>query len=747
MLHAAFLRSPLPHARILGIRVATALELPGVVAIFTGPHMVELTSPMSPAAAPPGFKAEPVYALAVDKTRFSGDPVAIVVAASRHIAEDACELIDVEYEQLRAIATFDQALDPEGPLVFDTLGSNVMLEVDQSFGDVEGAFADADVVVRETLAQHRVAQVPMECRGGVADFNPATGELTYYTGTQSPHGVRTFVSQSLGHPLERMRVLNGDIGGGFGLKISTHREDVAVCVAAKSLGRPVKWMEDRNEHLLASGQARQEKIDVEMAVKRDGTILGMKTRLILDGGAYPAIPFPGGGTVMTIMKMMPGSYAFRGYAASATVIASNKCPYSAYRGPWAMETFARERMINIVASELGLDPAHVRRINFAPNDGSLSMLTGSSLLGTSSAQSLERALELADYSRLREEQTEARAEGRYTGIGFATFIEAAPGPRGQGPVGREQARVRVEPDGHLTVYTKQAPHGQSHETTLAQIASDEMGIPMGNVRVVHGDTDTAPFSLVGTGGSRAGTMASGSVLQATRQVKQKVLAIAAEMLEVSPEDLDIVDGVLHPVGVPSVELDLAAVARKAYFAPGSVPAGIDTLLESTAIYDGGLGGWSGGTHLCLVEIDPTTGHVRILRYLVVEDCGRMVNPAIVEGQIRGGVAQGVGEVLYEWSAYDDEANFMAGTFMDYLLPTAKEIPVIEIDHLENEPNEEVSYRGVGEGGMLVAPAALVNGIEDALAPFGARITEQYLPPSRILELTKAVVTERLWHAT
>jgi carbon-monoxide dehydrogenase large subunit len=407
-----------------------------------------------------------------------------------------------------------------------------------------------------------------------------------------------------------------------------------------------------------------------------------------------------------------------------------------------METFARERMINIVAADLGLDPAHVRRINFAPNDGSVSMLTGSTLLGTSSGQSLERALEIANYSRLRKEQTEARAEGRYTGIGFATFIEAAPGPRQRGPVGREQARVRVEPDGHLTVYTKQAPHGQSHETTLAQIASDEMGIPMSNVRVVHGDTNTAPFSLVGTGGSRAATMASGSVLQATREVKHKVLAIAAEMLEVSPEDLEIVNGVLHPVGVPSVELDLAAVARKAYLAPGSVPPGIDTLLEATAIYDGGLGGWSGGTHLCHVEIDPTTGHVRILRYVVVEDCGRMVNPAVVEGQIRGGVAQGIGEVLYEWAAYDDEANFMAGTFMDYLLPTAREIPVIEIDHLENEPNEEVSYRGVGEGGMLVAPAAVVNAIEDALAPFGARITEQYLPPSKILELTGVVVTER-----
>ena len=346
-------------------------------------------------------------------------------------------------------------------------------------------------------------------------------------------------------------------------------------------------------------------------------------------------------------------------------------------------------------------------------------------------------LELADYPRLRREQAAAREEGRCVGIGFATFLEAAPGPVNRAG-GDERSVARIEPDGTLSIFTSQAPHGQGHETTLAQIASDEMGIALRDVHVYHGDTAVGPYAMIGTGGSRAATMASGSVLHSTRQVKEKVLAIAGEMLEVGPQDLRIDDGYVYPAGVPSIRVSLAEVADRAYQSPNDLPTEIDTSLEAEANYDGGIGSWSDGTHLCHVEIDLETGQVRFLRYLVVEDCGRMINPAIVEGQIRGGVAQGIGEVLYEWSAYDEDANYLAGTFMDYLLPTASEIPTIEIEHLENEPNEEVFYRGVGEGGLLIAPAAITNAIEDALSPFGATVTEQYLPPAKILELAKII---------
>ncbi|HEU0241828.1 MAG TPA: xanthine dehydrogenase family protein molybdopterin-binding subunit [Micromonosporaceae bacterium] len=737
MLHAAFVRSPLAHARILRIDTSGAGRLDGVVAVFTGRDIAERTNAIVPKFVPDGYKYEPVFALATDKTRFVGDPVAIVVAESRYLAEDGCDLVDVDYEPLDAIATFEQALDPSGPTVFDSFGSNVAYETSTTYGDIAAAFAAADIVITETFAQHRVAQMPMEGRGGVGNFDPATGELVYYTGTQSPHTVKAYLSEALGVPLDLTRSVNGDIGGAFGLKIACHREDIAVCAASQWLGRPVKWIEDRNEHLQASGQAREERMRLEAAVSHDGTILAMRGDLVLDQGAYPAVPFVGGGIVDLVAMMMSGPYAWRAFAMTSTVVTSNKCTYSAYRAPWAIETWARERMIDVVARQLGLDPADVRLRNFAANDGSATMLSGDTLLDNSCAQSLERILDTADYRRLRAEQAAARAQGRCVGIGFATFIEPAPGPvNGKG--GQEKSIARVEPDGTLSIFTSQAPNGQGHETTLAQIASDEMGVAIGDVHVYHGDTAASPYTAVGTGGSQAATMASGSVLHSTREVKRKVLAIAGDMLEIDPGDLLIEAGYVHPAGVSSVRLSLAQVAQMAYVSTDNQPPDVDKELRAEATYDGGIGSWSAGSHLCHVDIDLETGQVRFLRYLVVEDCGRMINPAIVEGQIRGGVAQGIGEVLYEWSAYDDEANYLAGTLMDYLLPTATEIPTIEIEHLENEPNEEVFYRGVGEGGLLVAPAAITNAIEDALSPFGARVTEQYLPPAKILELANVI---------
>ncbi|MBV9593394.1 MAG: molybdopterin-dependent oxidoreductase, partial [Actinobacteria bacterium] len=582
---------------------------------------------------------------------------------------------------------------------------------------------------------HRVAQIPMEGRGGVAEYDNATGDLVYFTGTQSPHSMRGYMSEALGIPLEKTRSVNGDIGGAFGLKIAIFREDLAVCAASYWTGRPVKWIEDRNEHLLTSGQAREERLELQAAVKNDGTVLALRGDLVLDQGAYPALPFFGGGIIGTIATMMSGPYAFKALSLHSRVIASNKCTYNAYRAPWAMETWARERMFDVIGRKLGIDPADVRRRNFAPNDGSASMLSGSTLLDNSCAASLDRVLERADYASLRKEQEAARAEGRCFGIGFGTFLEAAPGPTGNRPQ-KETSVARLEADGSLSVFTTQAPHGQSHETTLAQVASDEMGIPFDRVRIYHGDTSNTPYAMIGTGGSRAATMASGSVLQSTRAVKKKALAMAGELLEADPGDLVIEGGYIHPVGVPSVGVALAEVASRAYEQPDEFE--VDTELEAEETYDGGKGGWSDGTHLCVVELDLETGLVKILRYVVSEDCGRMVNPAVVEGQIRGGIAQGVGEVLYEWSAYDNEANYLAGSFMDYLVPTASEVPHIEIDHMEFEPNEEVSYRGVGEGGLLIAPAAITNAIEDALAPFGGTVNFQYLPPARILELADVI---------
>ena len=746
MLHAAFVRSPYPHARISRLDISAARQAPGVVAVYVGDDMRKLCNPVSTSLAF-GVKFPEFYPLVTDKVRFVGDLVAMVVADSRYEAEDACDLVEVDYDALPAVADYDDAIDPTKPPLFDELGDNVVItNPPVTWGDVDAAFAEADRVVTATLRQHRVAPVPMETRGAVADYDPGSGELTYYASTQSPHGLRLQLASTLGHPMERFRVLANDVGGGFGLKGSVVREDFCIAAASKALGRPLKWIEDRNEHLIASGQAREEMVEAEVAVKADGTFLGMKAKLIMDAGAYPNVPFVSAMFVGLMQLLLPGPYRMKGYRFESSVISTNKAAYVAYRGPWEMETWVRERLVDIVAHELGVDAAEIRRKNMmlgAPEDR---LITGITVKGISSRESLDRALALIGYESFRKEQATARAQGRYLGIGFATFIEAAPGPAEMRPnggmFGGERARGALQPDGHVVVTTAQAPHGQGHETTLAQVAADEMGVPFEHVKVVHGDTRQTPFSVIGTGGSRSATWATGAVLMSTRKLKEQVLAIAAGMLEISPEDLEILDGVVTPKGVPHKALPLAQIAMKAVMDPSSLPPDTnDGRLEGHERFTGeGItgSGWSGGTHVCTIEVDVSTGRVKILRYVVVEDCGRVINPAVVDGQVCGGVAQGIGAVLYERAAYDGDANYLSGTFMDYLLPTSAEIPHIEIHHLETDPDGEVGFRGVGEGGAVVAPATLTNAVDDALQPFGARVSDQYLPPAKVLELAGVV---------
>ena len=744
MLHATFLRSPYAHARITAIDTSAAVCAPGVSAVFTGEDMQRLSKPIAVLMAG-GAKVPEFYPLAIDKVRFVGDLVAMVVAETRHEAEDAAELIEVTYEPLPAVATYEAALNPASPPLFDELGDNIVHRTSMSAGDVDAAFAAADRVITRTFVQHRVANVPMETRGGVADFDPATGELTYHAATQGPQGLRMALSATLELPMERTRVLAGDVGGAFGLKGFVYREDFCLAAASRRLGRPVKWTEDRIEHLLASGHAREEKIEIQVAVRDDGTLLGMRANMTMDHGAYPGVPFAAAMFAGLVQMLLPGPYRMQAYQWDFTAVSTNKCVYVAYRGPWEMETWVRERVLDEVARELGMDPAELRRRNMMSGEADERLITGLSVAGISSRESLDRVLERIGYDDFRREQAAARNDGRHLGIGFATFIEAAPGPpemrMGGGMFGGEQAIVRLESDGHLLVITAQAPHGQGHETTLAQVAAEEMGVPFEHVKVMHGDTRVTPFSLIGTGGSRAATWASGAVLVSTRKVKEKVLAIAAELLEISPEDLEIDDGVVSAKGTPTKSLPLAQIAMQATMAPNTLPPGTDGFLEAREAFKGeGItgSGWSGGTHACTIDVDLDTGRVKILRYVVVEDCGRVINPAIVEGQVRGGVAQGIGEVLYEHAAYDEDGNFLASTFMDYLLPTASEIPTIEIEHLETDPDGELGFRGVGEGGAVVAPATLTNAVADALAVFGARVEDQYLPPSRVLELAGVV---------
>jgi aerobic carbon-monoxide dehydrogenase large subunit len=821
MLHAAFLRSPYPHAEIVSIDVSAARVLPGVHLLLTGDDVKRLTYPFFGAFNFDGLYQPSYYALAVDRVRHVGDPVALVVAESRRVAEDACELVAVEYGPLPAVATVAQALDAGRPPVWPKARSNVLYRSTDRYGDVDGAFAAADRVVVERFDQHRHSNQPMETRGIVAEIDPAGGSLTIHGASQSAHtlrwsvalltgrrplrqvgrqmlaqkertgailaGVRDYLGATpalvdalkatapamvkqmvrnpertaamnsalaalIGKPAEAVpSVVTGDIGGAFGAKNSVAREYIAVCAAALALGRSVKWVEDRNEHLVAGAQAREDTIEVAAALRHDGEILGMRARLTMDAGAYLAFPYGAPIFARQIRTLFPGPYRLPALEFHTRVLASNKATYVAYRGPWAAETFVRERMLDVIARELGRSRAGVRRRNLIlPEELPARMVTGPTLdVRMSAAATLDKALEVVDFDGWERTKAAARAEGRRLGLGFATYIEPAPGPPdylnhiapGFGAlVNAEPIDAVLEHDGTITLATQQVPHGQSHETTLAQLAADQLGVPVTSVRVRSGDTRRTPFGAIGTGGSRSATFAGGATVLAGRELRGRITDVAAGLLEAAPGDLTIADGRIHVRGTPAIAVSLAEVAAAAHGAGPEVRGAVreGEAIRVRRVFDGGEAGWASSTHACVVEVDLDTGFVGIVRYVVVEDCGEIINPAVVAGQIRGGVAQGIGAVLYEKSTYDDEGQFQAGTFMDYLIPTAMEIPDIEIHHLETPSDVFANYRGVGEGGMIASPAALTGAIEDALADLGVRITEQHLPPTRILALAGVI---------
>jgi carbon-monoxide dehydrogenase large subunit len=739
MAHAAFLRSPVAHARITSIDAAEARQAPGVLIVYTGSELEPLLvkGPYGSAFRfPVGHAAH--SCLASDKVRLVGDPIAIVVAESRSEAEDAAELIIVEYDELPAVVSAEQALDPASPAIFEELGSNVLARSPvHSHGDMDAAFAQADHVLAATLHQHRLQNVPMETRGSVASYDSATGRLQVWSANQGVAIQRSVLAARLGMPEESIRVKTADVGGSFGLKIGASREDVAVAAMSRELGRPVKYIEDRYEHLIAAGHAREESMDVEAAYTDRGEILGLKAHMTIDTGAYPGI----GGLLPTMIEwMLPGPYKMAALEFQFTAVVTNKASYVAYRGPWAVETFVRERVMDLVARQLGEEPLEVRRRNVvATDDQPAEMVTGRSLAGITVDESLRRVAQWVDLPAFRRRQGEARAAGRHIGIGMASYIEAAPGPRsGDQPLGSEQMRMRLDDDGTLVVITGQMPHGQSHETTLAQVAADEFGVPFDGVRVEFGDSDLVPAGM--TGGSRAATMAGGAALTTARALRTKVLAAASPLFEADPADLVISGGAVSVAGVPASAIPLADFVTALRADGEGLGDAVDLAVENT--YDGGNGGWSGGTHCAIVEVDIDTGLVKFERYMVAEDCGQVINPAVVDGQVRGGVAQGIGAVLLERSAYDDAGNYLSATFVDYLVPTTMDVPRIEIAHLESVPlDPDVNFRGVGEGGMIVAPVTVCNAIEDALAPLGVRIFEQHLPPARILELAGVVEPE------
>lgn len=742
LLHIAFVRSPVGHADILGVDIGAAEDTPGVVAVFTSDHLEGVVAPIA-IAGPPELAVTPFTALARDRVRTVGEPIAVVVARSRAAAADGAAAVAVDYRPRPAVVDMHQAADPGAPLLFEELGTNVVYETEQSWGgDIGETFARADHVFSRTFTQHRFGHAPIEGRVLVAAYTPSDGQLDIQIATKRPHAVKLNLANLLGLSFSSIRVRTGDIGGAFGSKGQLGRETICTAAAAVMLGATVQWAEDRTENLQMAGHGREEDLAVEVAVQSDGTLLGIQADMTMDQGAYPMPPYPSSLFCNLVKMLIPNAYRLEAYAFRGRVVATNKCSYIAYRGPWAAETWVRERMLDEIAAELGLDRVEIRRRNLIDEDQPTKMITGPTVSGITARQTLDRAVEMMDLDGFAEEQAAARAEGRLLGLGFATFIEIAPGPpdfaQSAGfDLRGELTWARLEPTGHLTIASCQSPHGQGHETTIAQVAADEMGVSLDRVRVVFGDTDSTPFNVLGTGGSRSSMMGAGAAKAAAAEVKAKVLAIAAERLEANPADLEIADGNVSVRGTPGHSVPLAGIAQQAWFAPSSLPEGMDQGIEVTMEYRTPPGGWASATHCCWVEIDPDTGEITIPRYVVVEDCGEMIHPAIVDGQIQGGVAQGIAAVLFERHFYDEDGNLLTSSLADYLVPSAAEMPVIEVEHLEVEPLHDADWRGVGEGGLIGAPAAITNAVANAVRHLNIPITEQHLPPQRMRELLAA----------
>ena len=731
MLHACFVRSPHARARIATIDCAEALALPGVAAVFTAADLngdVREAWYTGTGALVPDTPRPP---LAADEVRFAGDIVALVVADSRYIAEDAAEIVSVDYEPLPAVASYAAARSSQA-LVHSAYPGNLAGQLGGAPAEtVADAFEGAAHVVEETIWQQAYAAVPMETRGLVVEWS--AGELTVWAATQAPHEVRMFAARLLGIPEHHVRVITRDVGGGFGQKVMPLREDMCLLLAARRVPGPLKWIEDRRENLLAAGQARHEHGAARLAFSADGDLVAVSLDHVQDVGAYPT-PWPVGTGAATGM-IFPGPYRVsRGTFTHASVF-SNTAGRTAYRGPWAFETLAREVTLDIAARRIGIDPAELRRRNLLrADDMPFSNPNGMPYDHMAPLETLEQALSILDYPAFRARQAAARAGGRYLGVGISCYAE--PTSAAFGYYATEGATIRIEPSGKVNVYVAGGSAGNSLETTVVQLAADALGADIADVATIQGDTAVTPFGA-GTGGSRSGSMTAGAVGETAAILRAKLSALAAHKLEAAEADIELAAsraGVRGDPDAPSVSF--AELADIAYFNPGGLPPGMPAGLEASHRYaPATMMLWATATHICTCEVDLTTGAVRLLRYIVSEDCGHMINPSVVEGQIAGGVVQGIGGALLEELAYDDDGNPVATTFMDYLLPTAAEVPVIEYGHVEVAPGPGPGgYKGVGEGGAIGAPPAVVNAVADALVPFGVMITKLPLTPAAIVGL-------------
>lgn len=733
MCYAMILRSEHAHARIKKINTSKAKEAPGVVAVITGQDVKGKIAPLPIASKPvPEMNIPSHYALAIDKVYYVGHPVAVVVAEDRYQARDALDLIEVDYEPLTPITDPEKALEPGAPVIHEEFGTNLAFTWKIEGGEVDKAFAEAEVVVKQRLVNQRLIPVPMEPRGVVAYWYPGENQLTLWTSTQIPHLVRTMLAQMLGLPENRVRVIAPDVGGGFGQKLQIYVEDALVGYLAMLTHRPVKWIETRRENFLTGIHGRDQVGEVELACKRDGTITGIRYKVLADIGAYYQVNTAAIPTLTGLM--LTGCYKIPTMRMELQAVFTNKMATDAYRGAGRPEaTYIIERMMDLAARDLGLDPVEIRRKNFLrPEDFPYTTPQGTIYDSGDYAASLQKALQIADYSKLRHEQEEARKQGQYIGIGLSSYVEIC----GMGPSkalavgGWESATVRVEPTGKVTVLTGASPHGQGQETSFTQLVVDELGVRPEDVLVVHGDTDKVQFGI-GTFGSRGTAVGGTAVYLALQQIKEKAKRIAAHLLEACPEEVSFAEGYFSSKRDPSKRLSFLEVAEQAYN-PKNYPPGLEPGLVASAFFEPSNFTYPFGTHLCVCEVDIETGEVKILRYIAVDDCGRVINPMLVEGQIIGGIAQALGQALLERGVYDEYGQLISGELMDYAIPKAKDVPRIELARTETPTSvNPLGVKGVGEAGTIGATPAIVNAVIDALAPLGVRDIPMPLTPYRV----------------
>ncbi len=760
MLHVAFVRSVYAHARINSIDTSAALATPGVVAVYTGADVADKIGQVPCAGALPDLKVPDHRVLAQDKVYFMGHPIAAVVAKDRYVARDAAELVMVDYEELPVVTDVEEAAKG-GTVIHEGFGDNIAYRLTSGEGDIDAAFAAADRTVKQRVLHQRLAPIAMEPRGVLARYFPGEEELTLWSSTQIPHLMRTQVALMIGMPENKLRVITPEVGGGFGSKLNVYAEEALLGWISMQLNKPVKWIETRRENMQATIHGRGQLGDVEIAFKNDGTLTGLRYSVFADLGAYHQLLTPAIPTLTGLM--LSGAYKIPAIQMNITACFTNKMATDAYRGAGRPEaTYIVERALDLVAVDLGMDPAEVRRKNFpGKHEFPFHTATGLDYDSGDYEAALDKAQQIAGYDKLREDQKKARDEGRLIGIGVSTYVEiCALGPSQAMPAGGwESATVRIEPTGKVTILTGASPHGQGQETSFAQIAADELGVNINDVTVIHGDTGVVQYGI-GTFGSRATAVGGTAVFVAIEKLKEKANKIAAHMLQADASRVSFeggkyslqkaaaaaATGVSDPVvpvgqapagALPEPEtegkssLTIQEIALAAHIAK-DLPPDTEPGLSATYFFEPKNFTFPFGTHIAVVEIDRETGDIKFLRYVAVDDCGKVINPLLVDGQVHGGIVQSIGQAMYEEVVYNEDGQLVTGTLMDYAVPRASHIPNFELDRTETpSPVNPLGVKGVGEAGTIGATPAIVGAIVDALSPFGVKHLDMPIKPENV----------------